>query len=67
MLRSGSSTWECSQYINAAAEDVLTYILLPNLVWKVGKVEAAIRKIALAATYALLKAGSVRVEVSVVV
>ena len=39
MLKHGSSMWECSQHINNAAEDVLTYILLPNLIWKVGKVE----------------------------
>lgn len=31
---------------------------------QVGRVEATIRKVALASTYALLKAGSIKVEVS---
>jgi len=35
MLRYGAVNWECSAHINAAAEEVLTRILLPNLVWKV--------------------------------
>lgn len=62
MLRHGALHWECSAHINAAAEEVLTRILLPNLVWKAGRVESATRKLSLAATYALLKAGSVKVE-----
>ena len=35
LLRSGSKDWECSSYIAASADEIITQGLLPNLVWKV--------------------------------
>ena len=63
MLKAGNSNWECSPFINNSAHDILSSILLPNLSWKAGQMESAIRKIALVACYALLKAGSIKTEI----
>ncbi len=43
MLRHGASHWECGIHVNAAAEGLLTLMLMPNLVWRAGRVEATIR------------------------
>ena len=62
-IRAGSSNWENGRAISDGAEVVIKDIILPNLVWRVGRVEATIRKVALAACYGMLKAGSVKHEV----
>lgn len=51
--------WESGRSISESASFLMGHILLPNLVWRVGRVEGTLRKIALAAVYALLKAGSI--------
>ena len=58
MIRQGSSNWEASPYIAAASQTIIQDILIPNLVWRAGRVEATIRKVALAACYGILKAGA---------
>lgn len=63
MLREGSSSlWEAGPYIEESAPILLKEILLPNLVWRVGRVESVVRKVSLASLYSLLKAGSVKFE-----
>jgi hypothetical protein len=62
LLRAGSADWECSPFIAETAILLLKEAILPNLVWKVGRVEATIRKVALALCYGILKAGSVPSE-----
>lgn len=56
-MRSGSSDWECGKYIGAASVNIARRCVLPNLVWRVGRVEATVRKVALAVCFGLLKAG----------
>lgn len=55
MLRHRSSSngdlWSSGQ-----AAQVLQRLLMPNLIWRVGRAEAAVRKVALAALYAQLRA-----------
>eukprot|EP01034_Spumella_vulgaris_P021360 gene21362-27390_t len=58
-IRSGAADWACSTHMAAASEKVIKDILLPNLIWRVGKVEATVRKVALATAYALLRAGGI--------
>jgi hypothetical protein len=43
-------------------EYILAKAIVPNLVWKVGRVEATVRKVTLAACFGLLKAGAVKPE-----
>ena len=62
-LKAGSANWECGHHISEGAETIVKEILLPNLVWRIGRVEATVRKVALATCYGLLKAGSVKLEV----
>lgn len=62
MIKAGTSDWQCSEFIAASAEKIFSQALTPNLVWRVGRVEATVRKVALAACYAMLKAGAVRVD-----
>lgn len=62
LIRTGSQSWECGAYITAASECILQDILTPNLVWRSGRVEATTRKVALAACYAILKAGATSTE-----
>jgi len=62
-IRAGSADWENGRYISEGGELILRDIILPNLVWRVGRVEATVRKVALAACYGMLKAGSIRHEV----
>jgi dynein assembly factor 5 len=61
-IRGGAADWECSPHMAVASEKVIKEVLLPNLIWRVGKVEATIRKVALATAYALLRAGGVTYE-----
>ena len=42
-LRSGSTDWSCSQALAAAVEPLVSTVLLPNLVWRSGRVEATVR------------------------
>jgi dynein assembly factor 5 len=58
MIRLGASDWACGTHIGAACECLITQILIPNLVWRVGRVEATVRKVSLAACYGLLRAGA---------
>jgi len=62
MIKAGTSDWQCSEFIAASAEKIFTQAITPNLIWRVGRVEATVRKVALAACYAMLKAGAVRVD-----
>ena len=57
LLRSGSADWKCGQFIGTAGENIIRKAVLPNLVWRVGRVDATIRKVALAVCYGLLKSG----------
>lgn len=61
-IRTGIAHWECSAHIAAAAQYVIKHILVPNLIWRVGRVEATIRKVALAAAFGILKAGAISFE-----
>ncbi len=63
LLRAGSLDWTCSSFISESSLTIIKDIILPNLIWRVGKVEATIRKVALVATHSLLKAGSVNREI----
>ena len=56
LVRSGNDDWQCAQYIGAAAEVILSDAVVPNLVWRVGRVEATIRKVALAVAQAHVSA-----------
>ena len=35
LVRSGSSDWQCSEYISKAADRILSIAIVPNLVWRV--------------------------------
>ena len=35
LIRSGSSDWQCSEYITKAADRLLSVAIVPNLVWRV--------------------------------
>jgi hypothetical protein len=56
----GTANWECSQHIAAASGTIIKRVIVPNLVWRVGRVEATVRKVALALCYGILKAGAVK-------
>ncbi|KAJ1431238.1 armadillo-type protein [Ochromonadaceae sp. CCMP2298] len=60
LIRAGTAQWECSQHIAAASAEIIRAIVVPNLVWRVGRVEATVRKVALALAYGILKAGAVK-------
>lgn len=62
-LRAGALDWTCSSHIADAANSVVKEIILPNLIWRSGKVEATVRKVALVALHSLLRAGSVSREI----
>ncbi len=62
IIRDASNNWEISCNLSESSEYIIKEILLPNLIWRVGRVEATIRKVALACTYAILKAGAVKTE-----
>lgn len=62
LIRVGTTSghfWEAGAFISQSTAVLMTRIFLPNLIWRVGRVEATIRKIALAGVYALLKAGAI--------
>ena len=61
-IRAGADDWQCGAYISEAAEGIVKEIIVPNLIWKIGRVEATVRKVALATAYGLLKAGATRAE-----
>ena len=61
-IRAGADDWQCGAYISEAAEGIVKEIIVPNLIWKIGRVEATVRKVALATAYGLLKAGAIRAE-----
>jgi hypothetical protein len=58
IIRFGTSDWECGQYITQAYDPLFQFILIPNLIWHVGRVEATIRKVSLTICYHLLSAGA---------
>ena len=62
LIRQGSADWECGRFISGACEGIIADIVLPNLVWRVGRVEATVRKVVLASCYGLVKAGAVQGE-----
>jgi len=62
MVRAGAADWKCGQHIAAACERLLCKAIVPNLVWRVGRVEATVRKVALAVCHGLMKAGAARTE-----
>jgi hypothetical protein len=43
MVRSGSSDWECSAHIAEGAQRLLCNAIIPNLIWRIGRVEATVR------------------------
>lgn len=61
-IRAGASDWQCGAFLSEAAEGIVKEMLVPNMIWKIGRVEATVRKVALAAAYGLLKAGALRME-----
>ena len=58
LVRTGAADWESGKFMGAAAELILTKAVVPNLVWRVGRVEATVRKVALAVCHGLLRAGA---------
>jgi hypothetical protein len=62
LVRKGSALWEASAYIADASESIILHILVPNMVWRSGRVEATVRKVALATCYGVLKAGATSTE-----
>lgn len=62
-LRAGALDWTCGSHIATNASIIVKDIILPNLIWKAGKVEATVRKVALVALHSLLRAGSVSREI----
>ena len=60
LVRYGTEHWECGQYVTAAAERILKDIIVPNLVWRAGRVEGTLRKVAIAIAHNVLKAGAVQ-------
>ena len=62
IIRQGSINWEASPFISAASMGIIQDILIPNLIWRAGRVEATIRKVALAACYGILKAGATQLN-----
>ena len=61
-IRAGAEDWQCGRFIEEAAEGIVKEIIVPNLIWKIGRVEATVRKVALATAYGLLKAGAIKAE-----
>ena len=62
LVRAGSSDWQCGPHVSAACERILLKALVPNLIWRVGRVEGTVRKVALAVTFGLMKAGAAQGE-----
>lgn len=61
-IKAGVLDWECGKFISGSAELIFTKIIIPNLTWRVGRVEAVVRKVTLAACYGILRAGSITGE-----
>ncbi len=62
LVRTGSQDWTCARSIANQTEMIFKLIVIPNLIWRVGRVESTMRKVSLAIGYALLKAGAVGIE-----
>jgi dynein assembly factor 5 len=62
LLRTGSSDWECGKYISACCDLLVEKAIIPNLVWRAGRVESVARKVTLTTCYGLLKAGAISPE-----
>lgn len=58
MIRAGAEDWRCGEFIAQGAEVILLKAVVPNLTWRVGRVEATIRKVALATAHGLLRSGA---------
>lgn len=59
-VRRGAQDWTCGAHLSEAASTILKKIVCGSLVWRVGRVEATVRKVTLAVTHALLRAGAVK-------
>jgi len=59
-VRRGAQDWTCGAHLSDAASIILKKIVCGSLVWRVGRVEATVRKVTLAVTHALLRAGAVK-------
>jgi len=59
-VRRGAQDWTCGTHLSDAASTILKKIVCGSLVWRVGRVEATVRKVTLAVTHALLRAGAVK-------
>ena len=62
-VRKGAQDWTCSASLSEAASIILKNIVCGSLVWRVGRVEATVRKVTLAVTHALLRAGAVKPKI----
>ncbi len=62
-MRNGSLDWECGRAMAENCEKILEKGLVPNLVWRAGRVEGVTRKVTLTATHSLLKAGGIPPQV----
>lgn len=62
LVRAAAADWQCASQLRQASESVLRHIVVPNLVWRAGRVEATLRKVAMAICYAVLKAGAVEAQ-----
>ena len=58
-LRAGALNWTCGPMVAESSQIIVKDIILPNLIWRSGKVEGTVRKVALVALHSLLRAGSV--------
>lgn len=67
MIRNATKDWECSKPLESSAQAIIHDIIMPNLIWRVGRVEATIRKVALAIAYNILKAGAVNTNTLVAI
>eukprot|EP00597_Dinobryon_sp_UTEXLB2267_P018080 CAMPEP_0201114058 /NCGR_PEP_ID=MMETSP0812-20130820/78180_1 /ASSEMBLY_ACC=CAM_ASM_000668 /TAXON_ID=98059 /ORGANISM="Dinobryon sp., Strain UTEXLB2267" /LENGTH=977 /DNA_ID=CAMNT_0047377649 /DNA_START=1245 /DNA_END=4175 /DNA_ORIENTATION=+ len=62
LIRSAASDWQSGSYLAASAESIVKEMVVPNLVWRIGRVESTVRKVALAMAYGVLKAGALKPE-----
>jgi dynein assembly factor 5 len=62
LLRAAAGDWQSGASLSSAALSIVKQVVVPNLVWRVGRVEATVRKVALAMAHGLLKAGALGPE-----
>jgi dynein assembly factor 5 len=61
-VRRGAGTWSNGPYIAAASRGLLHDVIIPNLIWRSGRVEATVRKVSLTVCFGILKAGATSLE-----